>query len=319
MIERISLEEWRAFDALHPAPTFFARPFWPMALARCFAHFEPAALRVRNQLGSTIVPTTRVHGGALGWKEYRGSPMGGYTCFLREDGSLASQEECNRAACAIGKEADAATLIPWPLGPVPTCGEGAVHETAVIDLSHGIEAVLEGLAGISRRMAGQALRRGVICERSAGGDAVERYFSLLELSAKRWGLAAPPISKQLLEALVEIGRENVEIWFATVEGRDIAGGVVLYGSEELFFWSAAMDAAYGRLRPSNALNVALMRHAAQRGMKWYNLGASEGLPGVARFKQDLGARELPYHDLRSARTPYRLYTHVRRALVRVGA
>lgn len=71
---------------------------------------------------------------------------------------------------------------------------------------------------------------------------------------------------------------------------------------------------YGRLRPSNALNFALLQAAAARGMSWYNLGSSEGLPGVARFKKDLGASAVPYAELTSARAPFKLYRNVRRAL-----
>ncbi len=144
--------------------------------------------------------------------------------------------------------------------------------------------------------------------------AVDIYYELLEASAKRWGLERPTIPKALIEALVRNGGPDVEIWFAHAEGHAIGGGVVFYGSREFFFWSAAMLAEYGRLRPSNALNFALMRAAAQRGMHWYNLGSSEGLPGVARFKDNLGALEIGYKEIRVERTPFRLYANVRRAL-----
>jgi hypothetical protein len=49
-------------------------------------------------------------------------------------------------------------------------------------------------------------------------------------------------------------------------------------------------------------------------MSWYNLGSSEGLPGVARFKRDLGADAIPYSEFKLARTPYKLYKRVRRAI-----
>jgi lipid II:glycine glycyltransferase (peptidoglycan interpeptide bridge formation enzyme) len=68
------------------------------------------------------------------------------------------------------------------------------------------------------------------------------------------------------------------------------------------------------LRPSNALNFALMRAAAARGMLWYNLGSSEGLPGVARFKDNLGAMEIPYHEIRVERRPFKIYANVRKVL-----
>jgi lipid II:glycine glycyltransferase (peptidoglycan interpeptide bridge formation enzyme) len=221
----------------------------------------------------------------------------------------------NHAVAEIARFADAATLVPWPLGPQPTLlHEGSAHETAVVDLRDGLEAAIANVEGVFRRMAGQAQRRGVVCAPSRDADAVDLYYELLEASAKRWGVERPSIPKALISALVQHGGDDVEIWFARAEGRAIAGGIVFYGAQEFFFWSAAMLSEYGRLRPSNALNFALMRAAAERGMSWYNLGSSEGLPGVARFKSDLGAQTLRYRDVCVARRTFKLYTTVRRAI-----
>jgi lipid II:glycine glycyltransferase (peptidoglycan interpeptide bridge formation enzyme) len=134
---------------------------------------------------------------------------------------------------------------------------------------------------------------------------------MLCVAAERWGIGQPTFPKAFVDALLETGGENVEIWFAELDGRPIAGGIVFYGSQELFFWSAAMHAEYGRLRPSNALNVALMAAACARGIRWYNLGASEGLAGVSRFKRGLGATELPYSELQYARASYSVYSWIR--------
>ncbi len=76
-----------------------------------------------------------------------------------------------------------------------------------------------------------------------------------------------------------------------------------------------MLAEFGRLRPSNALNFALLHAAAARGMQWYNLGSSEGLPGVARFKKDLGARNIAYREVHFERAQVKVLRSVRRALL----
>jgi CelD/BcsL family acetyltransferase involved in cellulose biosynthesis len=317
MIDRLSIAEWKAFDAKHRAPTFFARPAWALALAKAFGTMEPAPLRVRvHGEPPVIVPLMRMGGGALRWREFCGFPLGGYTCFLDErDGAPVDEIRANHVISEIARFAHAATLVPWPLGPRPTLRhEGATHETAVVDLRGGIDAALANVEGVFRRMAGQAARRGVTCAPSREADAVDTYYELLEASAKRWGLEKPSTPKALIGALVEYGGDDVEVWFARAEGRAIGGGVVFYGASEFFFWSAAMLAEFGRLRPSNALNFALMRAAADRGMSWYNLGSSEGLPGVARFKSDLGAQGVEYRDVALARARFKLYRTVRRAI-----
>lgn len=316
MIDQLSIAEWTAFDRAHPAPTLFARPAWALALAKTFGTMQPAPLRVRvHGEPPVIVPLMRMNGGALHWREFCGFPLGGYTCFLGEDGSLVNEIRANHVVAEIARFADCATLVPWPLGPQPTLRyEGASHETAVVDLRSGLDAALANVEGVFRRMAGQAARRGVTCAPAREPGAVDLYYELLEASAKRWGLQHPSTPKALIRALVEYGADDVEVWFARAEGRVIAGGVVFYGAQEFFFWSAAMLAEYGRLRPSNALNFALMRAAAERGMSWYNVGSSEGLPGVARFKSDLGASSLNYRDVSLARPHFKFYRTVRRAI-----
>jgi CelD/BcsL family acetyltransferase involved in cellulose biosynthesis len=316
MIERLSLDEWQAFDRAYPAPTFFARPAWALALQDAYAHMTAAPLQIRLRSGERIiVPLVRLSGGALRFKEYAGFPLGGYTMALRENGEAASTEQWDEVLRVLGRHADAVTIVPWPLAQVPHRNVShSEHETGIVDLRDGVDAAFANVAGIFRRMAGQAERRGVACAPSTDEDAVEAYYALLEASAQRWGIGTPTYPKRLIEALHARGGNDVEIWFSTVDGQRIGGGVVFYGSSEFFFWSAAMDAEYGRLRPSNALNFALIRAAAQRGMSWYNLGSSEGLPGVARFKRDLGAADLRYAEFHTTRLPYTLYTQARQAL-----
>ncbi len=308
MIERITLEEWLAFDAAHPAPTFFARPAWARALAKSYGNMAPAPLRVRVGEKSFILPLVQLHGGRLRWRDFCGFPLGGYTCCTRDDGAPATTDEWDSVLQQLARFCDTSSFIPWPLAAGPRAGIGTPHETGVVDLSQGIDAALSGVEGIFRRMAGQAQRRGVICAPSRSPDAADVYYGLLEASAKRWGLDRPTVPKTLIEAIVEYGGNDVEIWFARADEREIAGGVVFYGGKEFFFWSAAMLAEFGRLRPSNALNFALMRAAADRGMLWYNLGSSEGLPGVARFKQEMGAQTVAYREVRLTGVRFNLYT-----------
>jgi CelD/BcsL family acetyltransferase involved in cellulose biosynthesis len=315
-VERLPLGDWLELDSRFPAPTFFARPAWALALQESKAYVEAAPLRVRLSTGTWLtVPLVRLRS-SLGFKEYSGFPLGGYTLPRHEDGTSATSEEWNDVIDALGRYADGFNVIPWPLGPVPSSlpGTPVMHETAVVDLRGGLEAAMNNVEGIFRRMAGQAERRGVTCTCSTEPDAADAYYDLLERSAKRWGIQKPTIAKATIEALQRFGGSSVEIWFAEADGKRIAGGIVFYGSEEFFFWSAAMDAEYGRLRPSNALNFALLRAACSRGMSWYNLGSSEGLPGVARFKRDLGADTLQYREIQMKRLPYAIYSGVRQAM-----
>ena len=309
-----SMDAWRAMDR-SPAPTFQARPIWALALADANRGLEPAPQACTFADGSIcVVPMVRSRR-SLGWAVFSGTPLGGYTVALEADGSLAAPARARASFSAVLASAGhSVTITPWPLAPgdPPDLRASATqHETAVIDLGDGAAAALARMDGKCRRMAGQAERRGVRCVRATQPDAVDRYYAMLEESALRWGRKRPTFPKRLLEALVAHGGEAVEIWFAEHQGEAIAGGVMLYGGEEANFWSAAMRSDFGTLRPSNALNVALIGAAAARGVRWYNLGSSEGLPGVARFKEGLGAQTVRYVTWKHERRAYSVYRSLR--------
>lgn len=313
-IDEISLDAWAQIDK-NPAPTFQARPAWALALADANTAYAPAPLACVMDDGTRcLIPLVRSRG-SLGWRVFSGTPLGGYTAVLRDDGALADARTAATALRAVLDEAGhSVTVTPWPLAEVESgllAGAAIEHETSIVDLEGGVEAALPRMDGKFRRMAGQATRRGVTCARADGSSAVDTYYAMLEESAIRWGRKTPTFSKRLLEALVARGGADVEIWFATFEGEAIAGGVMLYGADEANFWSAAMRADFGTLRPSNALNVALINASVQRGMRWYNLGSSEGLPGVARFKEGLGARQVRYVTWRRESALYRIYRTLR--------
>ena len=305
-----------------PAPTFQARPSWAHALADANPAFVPAPLVCTFADGSKcVVPLVRSRG-SLGWRVYSGTPLGGYTVVQREDGELASPAHAAAALRAVlERGGHSVTVTPWPMAKIEANGLAGVaseHETSIVDLAQGAQAAIARMDGKTRRMAGQAERRGVRCERASEPGAVDRYYKMLEESAIRWGRKTPTFPKRLLESLAVRGGPDVEIWFANFEGEAIAGGVMLFGSDEANFWSAAMRAEFGTLRPSNALNVALIGAAAERGVRWYNLGSSEGLPGVARFKEGLGAITVPYVTWKREAALYRAYRSLRPKRGRLG-
>jgi len=244
-------------------------------------------------------------------------PLGSYTCALSLEGSLAGDRAVAAAVTALADQSDVLTLALWPLGHGAIATECLGHwqETSVIDLRDGAEAAIARFKGVTRRMAGQAARRGVKCAVSKPEEGIDLYYAMLCGSARRGGLAAPSISRARLGAVVRAAGGDAELWFARLDGEPIAGGVVLYGSEELFFWSAAMREEFSYLRPSNALNVALIKTAAERGLRWYNWGASVGLPGVALFKRSLGAERLGYRSYTFHSRRYALFRRLKNVLL----
>jgi hypothetical protein len=306
---KLSQTEWRAFDACHPAPTFFARPAWGLALERVYPRFaaEPTLFNLAE--GEAILPLMRSNGR---FTSYEAMPLGTYALPLLPDGTAADAKTAQAILHdMVAHGVDDLTCAFWPLAGYHEFGVGETrtHQTSIIDLRDGADAAVARFKGVARRMAGQAVRKGVSVSRERG--AMATYYGLLEESARRWGLGSPHLPLQLFETVAELGGDDVEVWIARYRGEAIAGGIMLYGSTEAFFWSAALRAEFADLRPSNLLNVEMIKAAADRGIRWYNMGASEGLSGVARFKESLGAESIDYPALTWQSPGYRRYLRLR--------
>src|SRR5579872_700719 len=309
---KLTPEEWRAFDACHPAQTFFARPAWSAALERAYYGFAAEPTLFRLPEGEAVLPFIR---SGRRFVQIEAMPLGTYTLPLTPDGTPADPMLASAIVRhIIASSSDDFSCKLWPLADYQDVGEcdKTPHQASVIDLREGADAAIARFKGVARRMAGQALRKGVSVSRES--DAMGTYYGMLEESAKRWGLAAPHLPRRIFDAVLEFGGDDVEVWIARYQGEAIAGGVMLYGSEEAFFWSAAMRADFASLRPSNLLNTEMIKASVERGMKWYNLGASEGLGGVERFKESLGAELVDYATLSWKSSVYRQYQRLRTAL-----
>jgi CelD/BcsL family acetyltransferase involved in cellulose biosynthesis len=312
-LEQLAPDAWSAFDETHKAPTFFARPAWATALEQTMPALRAAPLRVRLNGEAYLLPTVHAAGRRTPFREYLAFPLGGYTCVLDEHGGIAPSSQAQAVIATVAEQVDRLNVIPWPLAPAaaPAQGTDRTHETAVIDCSGGFDAVMKRMRGVTRRMADQALRRGVVCARASAHE-LPLYYEMLKAASAHWPSGRPTVSYALLARVLQYGGDDAQLWFARVDGRPVAGGLVLFGADELFFWSAAMDRDAARYRPSNALNVALLRAACERGVRWYNLGASEGLHGVERFKADLGAESILYCEYDLRRPAFAWYERARR-------
>lgn len=320
--QELALREWEAFDKAHPAPTFTARPAWARAWCEANNGVEPMPMRCTfDDGGSLIVPLIRERT-RFGWRVATGMPWNESIVILGSNGHIAGNERCVTALRFIASRvaSGSLTITLWPLcaqGEICMDGTDRRDEVSVIDLADGAEAAIERIDGRTRRMAGQAARKGVTCSRADPDGDLNVYFGILEDAAKRWGRDRPTITRALLEGVFAHAGNDAELWLAYYNRNPIAGGVVLYGgsqNHEMYFWSAAMRGDSTQLRPSNALNLTLIRAAAERGARWYNMGSSFGLPGVAEFKDRLGARRVGYRT-QSLQSPlYRAYTAIRAAV-----
>ncbi|MBC5806965.1 MAG: hypothetical protein DLM53_10245 [Candidatus Eremiobacter antarcticus] len=320
--ERLALDEWEAIDRSAAAPTFFARPAWAKALADAHPYLTAWPLRCEiKPHGHAIIPLMRGSRGRFGWNVFEGMPFGSYTAILDQTNAPVTSEIAEAVVTDLLAKADAILLNPWPLKPLraPASIIRKLEEASVIDISGGPEQALSKMPSKSRRMVGQARRRGVQCAIETDEQAVDRYYELLEDAAlNRWHISSPRTSKELLRRVAFHGKDSVEIWIARFEGKPVAGAVALYGSQEVLLWTTATRPGMEILRPHNLLHAEIEEHAAKRGIQWYNLGSSGGLAGVLKFKGSLGATSIEYETIRRESLPFRAVKGLKRRFGRTS-
>jgi hypothetical protein len=204
-------------------------------------------------------------------------------------------------------------LVHGGAGGTPPGGAAAGEATHVLDLTPGFDAVWSGsFSSKNRNSCRKAEKAGVDIETST---AVGEYHHLYAAASRAWGYDEPPYPRALLDGLAASG--HAELWLARLDGAAIAGALLLRGSHDVLYWSGAVDATHRTLAPGNAVIKAAIESACQRGVAYFDFGASTGLPGVSAFKESFGATEVRYAsaDLRSTR--YRAAALGQRALATI--
>lgn len=189
-------------------------------------------------------------------------------------------------------------------GSPPAVGLVTSHLTHVLDLRGGFDAVWSrAFDAKTRNMCRKAERAGVRVAEETTPAALVAYYELYAKSAAAWGYSEPPYPRRLFEAL--LGSGAAELWLARLGGAPVAGAMFLRGSEDLLYWSAAVDREHRGAAPSNAVMRAAISSACERGVAYLDFGASTGLPGVEAFKRSFGAQPRDYRVVNTASTRQR--------------
>ena len=202
-------------------------------------------------------------------------------------------------------------------GSPPRTATTSPHVTHVVDLRPGYEALWNGAFGAkTRNMCRKADRAGVVVAIETSEEALGAYYGLYCGAAAGWGYDEPPYPRALVEGMIAGGA--AELWIARLDGAVIAGAIVLVGSHDLCYWSAALDREHRNAAPSNAIVRAVIESGCERGFEYIDLGGSEGLPRVEAFKRSFGAEPVEYVSVTLTTGAHRLIEGSRRRLARSG-
>lgn len=188
-------------------------------------------------------------------------------------------------------------------------------QTHVLDLQRPLAEIRAGYHATKRSQVRRAptLPSVIACTRDAA--ALGDYFEVYAASARRWGRAAPPYPRALFEALLR--SPCTQLWTHHVAGRLACAMVVLAGRGQALYWQGVshIEDDQKAAHPMARLFDAVVQHLHAQGVSHFNLGASQGLPNVQRFKEEFGARPADYLSLLHESRLWRLLRRVRGQII----
>lgn len=87
---------------------------------------------------------------------------------------------------------------------------------------------------------------------------------------------------------------DADVWTVRHRGTEVGAALFLTGNGVVQYQASGTQRIESPLSAMEALLWSAVRHYRDRGMPLMNLGASDGLAGVARFKEKFGAVSVPY-------------------------
>jgi hypothetical protein len=165
-------------------------------------------------------------------------------------------------------------------------------QTHLLDLSGNDAALLGRARPRMRSYLRQIDRQGYVFAR-AGREALDAFYHRYRRGSQQWQVAATHLYPIEFFAALCDGQYG-EIWQVSRDGQALGAAVMLVGADDVLYLASGIERTEGPFSPMDALIWHVARHYRDRGFKTLNLGASEGLESVRRFKEKFGAVDVAY-------------------------
>ena len=280
-----------------PGEDLFDDPALRNAVATAFG------FRVRN-FGDAAMPQWCFERSRLGLRRIEISPLGLYSAVHDSPGPhdvlrrfIAASHGGLRTSLRVNVNplepraselADAARSCGWRVEP---------HTTHVLHVGDSIEDLRRGYHATKRSQARRGNGPASVISVAQTPTQIDDYVAAYDASVARWGASGRTYPRELFVALQ--GCPSARIWTNHVEGRLACAMVVLYCRRYALYWHGVshIEADQKAAFPMVRLMDRVLADLAERGIAQMNMGASDGLPNVRRFKEEFGARPADYVSL----------------------
>lgn len=169
----------------------------------------------------------------------------------------------------------------------------SLHETHVLALED--EAVMLQRARPSVRSYLRKIDKLGFALEKGGAELVPAIAQAYRAGSEGWQVSSRSLLPDaFFEGLAQEGR--MEVWIARKDDAIAAVAAFLVGRHEVQYQASGTRRVQGPVSPMDVLIWFAAKHYAQRGFRSMNMGASEGLDSVRRFKQKFGAQAVSYRQ-----------------------
>jgi CelD/BcsL family acetyltransferase involved in cellulose biosynthesis len=285
--------------------TVFETPGWRALVEKTYGYpYSPFDVSLRS--GYRVSIQSYVVERRLGLFDVLTSVPPHYYGGLRAPHGL-STEECLELAGEIeaSKRIHSLTLALHPLDPTAASASESlgryVHSrssTHILELQRSFNDLWkDAFDRQQRNRVRRAMRAGVQVRSDASDAALERFQEAYRECAVRWKVAdgEPPGYFFGLKRFLE---PHLVMWVATVDGKVVAGLMVLNHGDTAYFLHEASLVDYWDCCPNNLLYATAIEGACDAGMHYCDFLPSNRISGIEEFKRNFGGQPRAFNIYR---------------------
>lgn len=188
--------------------------------------------------------------------------------------------------------------------------------TIILDLEKNEEELMTEMKPKTRYNIRVAQKHGVEILKSDKSEYFDKFLELMYETAGRdkFHLHGKENYKKIFESRSDDFRND--LYVALLNGEVLAGAIINFFNDKAIYLHGASSSKNRNVMAPYLLHWEILKDAKNRGFKKYDLwGISEKWPGVTRFKQGFGGKEIRYlgaFDLVVDRLWYLIYSISRR-------
>ena len=297
VIENPPRSFWDQVAAESSLATPYHAPLWAEALVRAYRKYEIATIGFLFEDGTqAIIPMlSSARGLFVRRRRYKSFGFGSY------GGPIYTgtwDEEKTEAVFSFFKNRKA--RLHFDGNPLwhhrfPQYVQQQQIDTYVLRLDQPLEDIFRNFSDTHRRGIKTATKRGVVIRRSSTDADIDAYRVMYADSINRWGDATIiRFPEGLIRTMLKSDPEHVTLWIAEVEGRAVAGIIVLYWNSMAHYWLGATRQGCEEYHAPVLLQWHAIQDACARSLLLYDFAPSGSLSGVEEFKRRFGAEKVTF-------------------------